>query len=151
MTIAIEEIGQLRALIADVQHQATHVDYQPILEGIQNDIAAGEASAFSAQSTPGGDAWAALAPSTVKRKGNSRILFETGTLMASLVNVGGPGNIHGSDRRGLIFGTDVDYSVFHETGTTTMPQRVNVGISEETLRTLVDKIADATVVALESR
>ena len=145
MTIAINDIGNVKAIFADVEQQIASVDYRPVLEVFQSDIASGEALTFAAQSTPDGDAWPALAPSTVKRKGNSKILFATGSLMASLVNVGGEGNVHSVDSRQLVFGTDVKYAVFHETGTAKFPQCFFVGISDETLQSLVEKIADATV------
>ena len=123
-------------------------DYQPMLEEFQQVIAQGEEDAFRAQSTPGGEPWAPLAEVTIIRKGHDKILIETAALAASLVDVGGPGNINMTMSHGLIFGTDVDYTIFHETGTSKMPARPVVGMSDQTLDELCERVAQTTIDSL---
>ena len=140
-----DSIEQVGGVLLDTEMRAQNVNYAEELEAFLPVIAAGEAMAFASQSTPDGSPWAPLAPSTVAKKGHSRILFESGALEASLVNVGGPGNINATACRGLLFGTDVEYAIFHQQGTARMPARPAVGMSEETVDKLAETIADATV------
>lgn len=57
-------------------------DLTPAMEGAGRLMLASAAKNFAAQGRP--DKWRPLAPSTVKRKGNGIILFETGRLMSSI-------------------------------------------------------------------
>jgi phage gpG-like protein len=111
-------------------------------------IQACEAQAFHGQHTPGGEAWAPLAPSTIAMKGrrsgligpHSTILVDTGRLFESLTLEDGTSDtIWITGDRFLTFGTDVPYAIFHETGTARMPARPAVGINDNT----ADQIADA--------
>ncbi len=92
------------------------------LEGLVEEIAAEAApkiealvsQEFSAQKDPYGKAWAPLAPSTVRRKGSSRILTHTGA-MASSVNVKAEG-------ASIALSID-DPGIHHQFGTKHMPAR----------------------------
>lgn len=143
--VNVEQVADLPYLMRDIEDSVRDANYQPILQDFQQDIAEGEKAAFDGQHEPGGAAWAPLRPSTIARKGHNRILFETGALMTSLVSLGGPGNINATTERSLLFGTDIPYAIFHDQGTSRMPARPPVGMSEETLDKLCNKIADATV------
>lgn len=136
------------AISNDLATVVRDCDYQPMLEEFQRVIAHGEAEAFLAQSTPGGVAWDKLADVTIQRKGHDVILVETSALLVSLVDINGPGNINMTMSHGLIFGTDVDYAMFHETGTSKMPARPVVGMSDETLDDLCERVAQTTIDSL---
>jgi phage gpG-like protein len=69
--------------------------------------------------------------------------------MESLVTIGGDGNISETSHRGMLFGTDVEYAIFHQEGTSRMPARPPVGLSETTLQTIVDGVADAAVQSMK--
>ena len=145
MTTVMESIGQLESVFGDVVRDVAGVDYQPILQGIQQEIAEGEAAAFDGEREPGGPSWTPLATSTIKRKRSSRILFESGALQASLVALGEAGNISTTSSRELLFGSDVPYVTLLDNGTSRMPARPPVGVSEETLDKACNQIADETV------
>jgi phage gpG-like protein len=69
---------------------------------------------FDTQRDPYGGAWTPLKPATIKRKGSSRILVDSGALKDS-VRV----DASGSKVRILMN----DYALFHQTGTSRLPVR----------------------------
>lgn len=140
--IAPEELARIFAEIGEI---VANADYTEVMESFMPIFAADESRAFAHEMTVEGEPWAPLKPSTVARKGNDRILVEHGALIASLVNVGGPHNIHEAMPRGAIFGTSDPKALFHQLGTSRMPARPPVGISEETLDRLCEAVADRTV------
>lgn len=104
---------------------------------------------FSGEHDSNGHSRAPVGASTNRRKSHNRIPFDSVVLEGSLVSVGGPGNISKSPPRGLLFGTNVDYATFHQTGTSNMPARPPLGLSDETIDMLVNRVADATVAKLK--
>jgi phage gpG-like protein len=147
----LDSIGGLAFVLTDIEQQVTNANYQSVLEPFQSEIATREADMFSGQHDSNGVAWAPLAVSTAAEKPSSQMLFKSGGLEASLVHVGGRGNIASTLARGLLYGTDVPYAVFHQDGTPQMPARPPVGLSAEDLESLVDQIADQTVKNLKSK
>lgn len=143
----------------EIPEAAIHVTMQHVLDGLTADamevtfaellnefhgtLEEKHAQTHTAQTTPAGNAWPPLAPRTVKRKGHSTILVETGRLKASLAGRSGDSIREvvdeGPGRAGLSFGTDVEYAHYHQDGTTRIPQREHVGASEE----LIDQFAEA--------
>jgi len=142
-------IDEFATVIDGIGQQVSAMDYSETLGDFLPTIAEQHAEMFGGEHDSNGSPWAQLAPSTVARKGHSRILFETGALMESLVSVGGENNIAESFPRGLVFGTSDEKALFHQNGTSRMPARPPVGLSEETLDKLVDRVADATVEKLK--
>jgi phage gpG-like protein len=145
MTTGFAGIDEFETMFHDLETAVSDADYTTTLEECQQDLAEQHAGMFAGEFDSNLNDWATLKPSTIKSKGHDRILVESGALMASLTSVGGPGNIHEVMPRGMLFGTEVEYAHFHQTGTKKMPARPPVGMSEETLDKLCDKIADATV------
>lgn len=143
--IILTNPADLNLIITDLQDRLKDADYSDPLGESQQDIAEFEAGMFAGGFDSNLVDWPPLKPSTIKRKGNDRILVETGALMASLVSVGGPGNINAVESRGMLFGTDVEYAIFHQDGTSRMPARPPVGMAEDTLKKLTDGIADSAV------
>jgi phage gpG-like protein len=143
MTAAIyDDVG---SLFADLQTAFQDIDYKPLLETFMPQLAEYEAGMFAGEYDSNLNDWAPLKKSTIDRKGHDRILVETGALRESLVHIGGAGNIHEVFDHGLTFGTDVEYAHFHQDGTSRMPARPPVGISEETLDKFCDQIANHVV------
>ena len=145
MTIVIDSLEQMESVFHDIGAALEKADYSDVLKQSQHDLAEQHAEMFAGQYDSNRNAWAPLAASTIKRKGHDRILVETGALRDSLVTIGGPGNVHEAMQRGMVFGTDVEYALFHQTGTSRMPARPPVGMAEETLDKLANRIADRTV------
>ncbi len=66
--------------------------------------------------TAGNGTWAALAPSTVQRKGHDTILFDSGALFRSFQK-GGADHVEEISRDRLRWGSRRPYALFHQTGT----------------------------------
>ncbi len=145
MMLVTNSSGDFDSLLVELSSVVANADYEPVLQDFQQDLAQGEAEAFQSEHEPGGSPWLPLKPSTMKRKHHAGILFDTGALMASLITVGGPGNVHETNPRGLLFGTDVEYSIFHQEGTAKMPARPHVGTTEDVVDRLMNRIADDVV------
>ena len=145
MSTQIDDPAELGPMFTGIQSQIAEMSYEPILRETLQEIAEYEAGMFAGEFGSNLSAWAPLAESTIRRKGHDRILFETGALRESLVNVGGEGNIADANERGLVFGTEVPYAGFLQEGTRRMPARPPVGMSEETLNRLCDRIAEETI------
>lgn len=76
---------------------------------------------FSKESDPDGAAWAGLAASTLLQKGTSAILRETGSLVGSVA-------AEPPSARSVKVSASTSYGIFHQTGTSKMPQRQFIGI-----------------------
>lgn len=95
--------------------------------------------------------WAPLAPATIAKKGHDTILVDKGKMKASLIGPTGDSVRDVIEERGMagaVFGTDVEYAHFHVTGTSRMPARPPVGISEKTLDSICNDVADHTVASM---
>lgn len=107
---------------------------------------------FATGQGPSGDAWGPNAPSTVKRKGHANVLIDTKRLRDSLTSRRGDGAIREivsePPNSGLSFGTSVEYSIYHQAGTSSLPKREHVGTTDEALQPLLDDVADSVVEAL---
>lgn len=136
-TILISGVGEMRPVVETI-------NYEPMLREFLYEIAEEKDQAFTNQSTVLGEPWAELAPSTVKKKGFSTILVDTGALRTSLVDIGGQDNVAAVSSHGLLYGTDVEYGIYHETGTGIMPARPIMGISDDLIDKLAGRVADVT-------
>lgn len=142
------DTAQLEGLYHDLESLVYNTDYSEVLSDFQHVIAEGEAESFSTETASNGEAWAPLAESTIRRKGHDQILFETGDLMESLIHVGGAGNISEVDSHGSIYGTSVPYAIFHDQGTSRIPARPPVGVSEDRVDQLAEMVAQRTIEAI---
>lgn len=89
---------------------------------------------FDSQGHHGSGGWAALASSTVQEKARRglapEILQATGRLKDSLTRRFDPEHIERLSPDSLTFGSLVPYGIFHQTGTSRMPQRQPVALTE---------------------
>lgn len=78
--------------------------------------------------------WAPLSPRYAAWKmaqvGNQPILVFTGRMKKSLIGEG-PDSIREADRDQLRWGTSVPYAIFHQRGTSRMPQRRIIDLTEQ--------------------
>jgi phage gpG-like protein len=105
---------------------------------------------FVSATNPMGEAWAPLAPSTVKAKGNAKILIDTQALFQSLTDSGASDAIRELDPDFLLFGTRREWAWVHmygidKPGRPVMPARVHTGISEQGVEQVTQVVADASV------
>ena len=76
------------------------------------------AEQFASEGAAGGTPWAALAPSTLRRRrAGSSALNSTGALLASLIDAGSAGHVEEADGKTLTIGSDLPYAMYHQTGT----------------------------------
>jgi phage gpG-like protein len=112
---------------------------------------------FETETDPDGNAWKPLAPSTIAKKGHDRILIETGALNNSLVLRNAEGAVREVTEDSIRFGTDIEYSQYHQQGarrrqrrTATgrfasgfifgLPQRKHVGLTDEFWDNFIDDL-----------
>jgi len=88
---------------------------------------------FAKQSDPDGAGWAALSSSTLRTKRSGAILRETSALVGSISSSVG-GNV-------ATITAGQSYGIFHQTGTSKMPQRKFLGFGDRD-RTQIMKIAE---------
>jgi phage gpG-like protein len=83
--------------------------------------------------------WAPLSPQyaidKARKYGSQPILVASGAMRASLM--GGSGNISRQIPEGLVFGTDVSYARYHQTGTSRMPQRRILDLTSDDRRAMM--------------
>lgn len=133
----------LKGELEGIEREIRNVDFRLFLqERVVPSIIEGERSAFIQQREPGGNPWAPLSPVTIKKKGHSRILFETGKLERSLIEVGSEGNITQVNESSLVFGTSIDYASELVSGRSNMPGRPMVGMNDEQIEDIADSLAD---------
>jgi phage gpG-like protein len=124
-------------------------DFSKVLTEFNKRLAVDHAGYFNSQSSPSGEGWAALSPVTVKKKGHSVILFETGALRDSLTSIGTANNISTVAERGSLFGTSDEKSLFHTLGTAKMPKREHVGTNDDAVDDLADAVGNHIVESLK--
>lgn len=105
---------------------------------------------FASSTSPDGEAWAPLAPSTVAAKGNAKILIDTQALFQSLTDSGATDAIRETDPEFLLFGTRREWAWVHmfgidKPGRPRLPARVHTGISDDGVDRILDVVADASV------
>jgi hypothetical protein len=84
--------------------------FKPVMSGLEAEM----------WSSDGRGTWPPLAESTVRQKGHSTILVDTGALKASLIDPGTAMKISGTSAE---WGTGIDYARYHQEGTSKMPMR----------------------------
>jgi phage virion morphogenesis protein len=77
---------------------------------------------FAKQSDPDGNKWASLSAITLKTKKSGAILRETSALISSISSTI-------ADKSAIVTANQA-YGIFHQTGTSKMPQRQFLGISD---------------------
>jgi phage gpG-like protein len=146
--VLIQELSEARELggiMVLIEQDFKKADYQKTMESFLPVLTDSHKSRFEQQVNPAGTPWKPLAQSTVRRKGHDKILFETGRLKASLSRRTSDSVREVSPRgQGLLFGTTVPYSSFHDDGRG-VPRRQHVGMNEQQLQEFVDAIADHAV------
>lgn len=100
-------------------------DFRPILRWARDEIQRANRANFSSQGAASGKPWLPLDDEYARWKlthaGPAPLLVFSGKLMQSLTSLrGSPNEI---DKTSAVFGTNVSYARFHQTGTSKMPER----------------------------
>ena len=115
-------------------------DVQPAMEQALDLVRESASEQFESAGAHGSGGWAPLAPSTVARKArlglNPGILRETTFLEFSLAG-SGSGNIAIARKDGADYGTTAPYAKFHMEGTSRMPARPPLQLTEGERRDII--------------
>jgi phage gpG-like protein len=114
---------------------------RPAFEKLHQSFVGIERRQFDSQGRSGSGGWAPLKPATIaakQRRGHdARILRATERLRKSLTNKTSADHVKEISLDGFFFGTRVPHARFHQTGTTKMPQRRPVELTERERRAWV--------------
>lgn len=109
-------------------------DLTPAFEAIADNFYEGEREMFASEGG-GAGGWAALKPEYAKWKSanypGKGILQRTGLLMESLTDRSGPGSIFELAPMRLAMGSGLKHGGYHQTGTSKMPARPPVKLTEQ--------------------
>lgn len=142
---SIQELG---GLFVELDQAYQNADYEPLFQEEIPRMEAFHESVFANEHSPGGEHWPELAPRTIREKGHDVILHRTGRLGSSLFGQTGD-SVRATSHRGMLFGTSVEYSIFHTEGGSRLPRREHVGLNEQYVDELANRVADATVEKLK--
>lgn len=150
-TEMVDSFTQLGGIYLGIDQQFQAISYKPAMEQTEQDLAAEHAERWPRAVSPDGTPWPALAESTVKRKGHSRILVDTTLLSESVINPEHPQHVREVLDTGLTFGTAVPYGIFHQQGGPKLPRREFLGMNEESVDQVANRVADHAVANLLGR
>lgn len=124
------------------QRWAEHAgDATPAWEEIYSQLIKIEQEQFATEGAAGGEAWAALAASTVAAKARMglrpEILRATDEMYNSLTNEDDPNQLKIITPSMLAFGSLMPYAKYHQSGTSHMPQRRPVDLTETHKRKII--------------
>jgi phage gpG-like protein len=145
MPRTIEDVSQLWDVGLEVAREFEQLELQEVMRDLAEGLVEDHAGYFAEEASPTGERWAALAASTVRKKGNSRILVDTDTLRQDLTSVVGLDPISEPGRGELFWGSDLEYSVYLQEGTDVMPARPHVGMTEGRVEQFATDVADGIV------
>jgi phage gpG-like protein len=130
---------------------ARAADLEPALESVADDMRRQAERAFGSRGLTSGTAWPPLQPDTIARKlrdkrpavkGHARkTLHATEKLRKSLTDDKHVDDVSYVDNDTLIFGTDVPYAPYHQTGTSTMKARPPVRMRANERSAAVRKVS----------
>jgi phage gpG-like protein len=143
--ISIAELpGYLNRIVATLEHPNGAEAFKDMLPEILGDIGQNFASSHS----PDGASWAPLKHPRAKghNQGN-KLLIDTGDLMLSAIGQGGD-SILDITPDTLTFGTRDQKAAFHHFGTSTIPARPFMGITDERLYQLAEEVLGKIIAAL---
>jgi phage gpG-like protein len=124
-------------------------DFSPLFVVIMSDLEEDHTEFFRGEHAPDGTPWAALADSTVRRKGHDTILRETGRLWGSVAADEPPHAlrelIDEQLTKGFLFGTDHPAARLHDQGTKHMPARPFLGFTEQRKDEITRMVLDEAV------
>lgn len=156
-TFVLKSYSELQDVYHSVAEDFNSVDYADWL-GKELDLMADlHAKFFQSQTGPDGAPWKPNALSTIRRKGHRRILRghpkNNHRLSRSLTNKSrsssGDAIREGINERDgaahLKFGSFVEYGPYHDVASGNRPARRHVGINEQHLTGMVERVADHVI------
>jgi phage gpG-like protein len=152
MIAEINSQQEFYQLIQGVVTDFTNISFEPLLQSGMRSLEQQHLGRFGRQVDPEETPWTPLAYETIRRKGHDTILVETGRLKASLTTPKHADGIRQTwdewPTAGFVFGTEVPYSRFHESGGEILPRRSHIGTNEEWLDAFTEQTADYVLAEL---
>ena len=147
---SIEDFG---SLIEQIGEDLVEHSFEEPLTEFAKELEESHANFFATSTAPNGQAWLPLAPATIARKGHDTILVET-TAMRESLRLGAGDNVldvgtTGGGHSYLSFGTSDWKAGFHQFGTSRIPARPFVGMTDEQPTQLAEIIADEAVESMK--
>jgi phage gpG-like protein len=119
-------------------------DYRPIWPVIEDDFYAQVKDQFRTEGAEGGERWKPLSEDYARAKElrfpGKPILERTGDLRKSLTLPNDPNAVRVEERKTLTLGSRIPYAIFHQTGTTKMPARPEIQLTEAFKRTAMHHV-----------
>lgn len=153
MRLVVTVLGEDEVAYELLRFAGRMEDISPALRAIAGEVREDASERFGAE----GPGWAPLAESTIARKGNDRILFETGSLLASLAELGGE-HVEVITDSSLVMSSSLttdggrNLAELHQEGTSRMPARKVVDVTEAQrrahIRIIQRYIVDGTALTL---
>ena len=103
--------------ITEFRLDSLNIDTEDVLKDVGEELRSIVINNFVNSVDPYGNAWKELSPQTIRRKGSSKPLIDTGTLMNSIDY-----NVSGRILK-LFTGAEAPYGVYHQEGTGRIPRR----------------------------
>ncbi len=141
MRIAFEFYGdkQVNRKLARVQEDIQ--DFTPAWEAMADDFQAAAQAQFASTGATGSGGWAPLSPVyaawKARRFPGQPILVRSGRLRDTLTKR--PFGVERIDPQQMAIGSDVSYGLFHQKGTSKMPRRRPVELTEANRRLMVKR------------
>lgn len=114
--------------------QANLDDLTPAFKEILKSFYAGEKKQFESEGGWGSGGWMPLSPSYAAQKDPALKIMESSKDLMEALTGAVPANVQGNveiiESNMLIMGTDIDYAIYHQTGTRKMPIRKPIEIPE---------------------
>lgn len=104
----------IQSAVDEVVRELGHMSYNVVLGDMIPSIEIAHQMYFTMQAGPDKRPWRPLAASTIRKKGSSIILIDTGKLISSLTSRNATGAVRRVENNELTFGTSVPYSWFHQ-------------------------------------
>lgn len=132
MDLLIDTLGSERAVARTLFGISGRVvDVEPAMGDVLDLIRRATRAQFDSEGASGSGGWPRLAESTIRRKGNARVLRDTDALYRALTGETGE-SVAITKADGLDFGTTLFYAHLHQTGTGRMPRRRPVQLPDRT-------------------
>lgn len=147
----IQQPEFLGGVFQEIENAFNELDFRETLSDFLPAITESQSNHFSQRKDSGGSIWPPLSKYTVAKKGHDIPLVETTRLRESVTSQGHPDHIEAVSHRGLLFGTRVEYGIFHQEGAGRIPQRAFLGIESPLVDSVVSGVADHAVESLKFR
>lgn len=152
--IEVDDMDGLTKELNAIADQFRSLSYKPTLEKTMEFLEELHNERFETDTDPLLLPWRPLAAYTVRKKGHDTILEEKLRLRPSLTE-----DTSGAVRairqqahdQGLVFGTEVPYTIFQQYGTDIIPARPVVGLNYDNTSTIAESVVNDTVTMLAAK